>query len=50
MTTGSYQTEPESAATGATDEIADKLGPPSGDPVLEIVQTTFDQNRRGVQS
>ncbi|MFF2189602.1 GntR family transcriptional regulator [Streptomyces sp. NPDC058155] len=36
-------------ARGATAEIAERLGLPSGDPVLEIVQTTFDENRRVVQ-
>lgn len=36
-------------ARGATAEIAERLGLPTGDPVLEIVQTTFDENRRVVQ-
>lgn len=36
-------------ARGATPEIAERLGLTSGDPVLEIVQTTFDENRRVVQ-
>ncbi|MET4920777.1 GntR family transcriptional regulator [Streptomyces sp. PSRA5] len=36
-------------ARGATAEIAERLGLGSGDPVLEIVQTTFDENRRVVQ-
>lgn len=36
-------------ARGATAEIAESLGLAPGDPVLGIVQTTFDENRRVVQ-
>lgn len=36
-------------ARGAAPEIADSLGLPPGDPVLEIVQTTFDENQRVLQ-
>ncbi|WP_328917505.1 MULTISPECIES: GntR family transcriptional regulator [unclassified Streptomyces] len=36
-------------ARGASAEIAESLGLAPGDPILEIVQTTFDENRRVVQ-
>lgn len=36
-------------ARGATADLAEHLGLPPGDPVLEIVQTTYDENRRVVQ-
>ncbi|MFC8076963.1 GntR family transcriptional regulator [Streptomyces sp. NPDC057307] len=36
-------------ARGASADLAEKLGLGPGDPVLEIVQTTYDENRRVVQ-